>query len=157
MPELDEIRTTGSLGELIRRVVKENTMELLRDAESDAAVALVPLDRLLQLLQEADPKIKALAERVQELAAEERERNRRAQALAGRLATREAERRTRRGLPWEAVKADPAWQQQWDALLAEVRSTVPPEASPAQIEAEIEAEVEAAREAAHRERRARRC
>jgi hypothetical protein len=156
MPELDEIRTAGSLGELIRRVVKENTIELLRDAESDAAVALVPLDRLLQLLQEANPKVKALAERVQELAAEERERNRRAQALAGRLATREAERRARRDLPWEAVKADPAWQQQWDALLAEVRRTVPPEASPAEIEAEIEAEVEAAREAAHQERRSRR-
>ena len=53
MPELDEFRTAGGLGEMIRRAVKENTIELLRDAESDAAVALVPLDRLIQLLEEA--------------------------------------------------------------------------------------------------------
>ena len=73
MPELDEIRTTGGLGEIIRRVVKENTIELLRDAESDSAVALVPLDRLAQLLEKANPKVKILAERVRQLAAEERE------------------------------------------------------------------------------------
>ena len=156
MPELDEFRTAGALGELIRRVVKENTIELLRDAESDTAVALVPLDRLMRLLEEGNPKIRVLAERLRQLLAEERERDRRAHALADRLAAREAERRARRELPWEAVKADPAWQQQWDALLAEVRSTVPPEATPAEIEAEIEAEVEAARAAAYRESRARR-
>ena len=154
MPELEEFRTAGGLGEMIRRAVKENTIELLRDAESDAAVALVPLDRLIQLLEEADPEVKILAERLRQLLTEERERDRRAQALATRLASREADRCARRDLPWEAVKADPAWQRKWDALLGEVRSGVPADATPAEIEAEIEAEVEMAREAAHQEKRA---
>lgn len=156
MPELDEIRIAGPLGELIRRVVKENTIELLRDTESDAAVALVPLDRLAQLLEEADPKMRILAERLRQLYAEERDRDRRAQALASRLTPREAERRARRDLPWETVKADPAWQQKWDALLAEVRSTISPNAAPGEIEAQMEVEVEAAREAVHQKKRARR-
>jgi hypothetical protein len=151
MPDLDEIRVAIGVGETIRRVVKENTIELLRDTESDAVVALVPLDRLQQLLGEANPRIKLLVERLQQLAAEERDRDRQARALADRLATRE-ERQARRVLPWEAVKADPAWQQQWDALLAEVRSHVPPDLTPD----EIEAEVEAAREMIHQKRRARR-
>jgi hypothetical protein len=152
MPDLDEIRVAIGVGETIRRVVKENTIELLRDTESDAVVALVPLDRLQQLLGEANPRIKLLVERLQQLAAEERERDRQARALADRLSAREEERRARRVLPWEAVKADPGWQQQWDALLAEVRSHVPPDLTPD----EIEAEVEAAREMIHQKRRARR-
>jgi hypothetical protein len=152
MPDLDEIRVAVGVGETIRRVVKENTIELLRDTESDAVVALVPLDRLQQLLGEANPKLGAIVARLRQLAAEEHERDRQARALAGRLATREEERRARQGLPWEAVKADPAWQQQWDTLLAEVRSHVPPDLTPD----EIEAEVEAAREAIPPKRRARR-
>ena len=119
-----------------------------------AAVALISLDRLVQLLEEADPKVTILTERLRQLLAQERERDQRAKALASRLAPRETDRRARRNLPWEAVKADPAWQQRWDALLAEVRSTVPPDATPGEIEAEIDAEVEAAREAAHQEKRA---
>src|SRR5439155_23660186 len=106
--------------------------------ESDAAVALVSLDRLIQLLEEADPKVTILAERLRQLLAHERERDQRAQALASRLAAREGERRARRDLPWERVKSDPAWQQQWGALLAGVRSTAPPDASPSEIEAEID-------------------
>jgi hypothetical protein len=154
MPELLEFRTAGGLGEMIRRVVKENTIELLRDTESNDAVALVSLDRLVQLLEEADSTVPVLAARLRQCLTEERERDQRARALAGRLATREAERRSSRDLPWEIVKSDPAWQQKWNALLAEIRKSVPPDATSDDIEAEIEAEIEAAREAAHQEKRA---
>lgn len=152
MPELDEVRPAGGLGELIRRVVKENQIELLRDPESEAAVALVPLDRLQQLLEESGPGLMMLLERIRELRAQERERDRRVEALARKLAAREPEQLARRELPWEAVKADPQWQQQWDELLAALRSGVPPDLTPEAIEAEIEA----AREAVHERSRARR-
>jgi hypothetical protein len=39
--------------------------------------------------------------------------------------------------PWEAIKADPLWQQRWDDLLASIRSRFPPDVTPEEIEADI--------------------
>jgi hypothetical protein len=39
--------------------------------------------------------------------------------------------------PWELRKQDPAWQKRWDDLLARVRSELPPDLTPEEVEAEI--------------------
>src|SRR5437763_1332745 len=96
MPELDEIRTDGGLGETIWRVVKDNAIEFLRDEKSDAVFALVPLARLRQLMEEANPKIRILRAHLRKLIAEKQERESRVQALAQKLAGQEEERRARR-------------------------------------------------------------
>src|SRR5215212_9128201 len=144
MPDLDELTTTNDVAAVIRRVLAEDQIEVLFDEEGNPAVALLGFDRLMKLLEEADPKIRILREHLQKLVRKEQER---VQALIAR----EPERLARRTLPWEAIKEDPAWQQKWDDLLAGVRSGIPPDLTPE----EMDAEIEAAREAVHRERRAR--
>jgi hypothetical protein len=144
MPGLDELTNPDELAEMIRRVLTEGQIELLYDEAGNPAVALVSFEQLMQLTEEANPRIRILREHLQILVRKEQER---VQALIAR----EPERLKRQGLPWEAIKADPAWQQRWDQLLAEVRSEIPSDLTPEAIDAEIEA----AREAIDRERRAR--
>jgi hypothetical protein len=144
MPDLDELTNTHDMAALIRRVLTEDQIEVLFDEEGNPAVALLGFDRLMKIMEEADPQIRILREHIQTLVRKEQER---VQALIAR----EPERLARRTLPWEAIKADPAWQQKWDALLADTRSRIPPDLTPE----EIDAEIEAAREAVHQEQRAR--
>jgi hypothetical protein len=39
--------------------------------------------------------------------------------------------------PWEAAKKDPEWQKRWDEVIAQIRSEIPPDVTPEEIEAEI--------------------
>jgi hypothetical protein len=144
MPGLDELTNPNELAEMLHRVITERQIEVVYDEEGNPAVALIGFEQLMQLMEKATPKIRILKEQIQKLAQKERER---VQALIAQ----EPERLKRRALPWEAIKADPAWQQRWDTLLAEVRSQAPPTLGPE----EIDAEIEAAREAVHREHGAR--
>jgi hypothetical protein len=144
MPGLDELSMPDELAEVVRRVLNDGTIELLYDGEGNPAVALVSFEQLMQLLEEANPKIRILREHIRKLSRKER-------ARVEALIAREPERVARQALPWEAIKADPAWQQRWDDLLAEVRRGIPPDLTPE----EIDAEIEAAREAVHREQGAR--
>jgi hypothetical protein len=144
MPGLDELTNPNELAEMFHRVITQRQIEVVYDEEGNPAVALIGFEQLMQLMEEANPKIRTLKEQIRKLAQKERER---VQALIAQ----EPERLKRRELPWEAIKADPKWQQRWDTLLAEVRGHAPSALSPE----EIDAEIEAAREAIYQDRGAR--
>jgi len=143
MPDLDELTNTQKLNELLHRVISERKIEVVYDQEGKAA-AVLGFEHLMEILEAATPQLRLAREYVKKLAELEQ-----ARVLA--LSAREGERLQRRELPWEAIKANPDWQQRWDTLLAEVRSQAPSDLSAE----EIDAEIEAAREAVHQEQRAR--
>src|SRR4051812_3061007 len=130
---MDATLTIDELTDLIRRVVAQKERVILHDAQGLAIAAVVPMEDLRVLEARATGE-----ERLAELVAV---------AVAA-----EPDRLQRRTLPWEAVKANPAWQKQWDELQAEVRGRVPSELTAE----EIEADLRIARQEVRQARRARR-
>src|SRR4051794_37452943 len=39
--------------------------------------------------------------------------------------------------PWEDKRKDPEWQKRWNEVIAQIRSEIPPDITPEEIEAEI--------------------
>src|SRR2546426_729891 len=76
MPDIDEIQTVGAVAEMLRRVVREKRVELLRDEETDMRVALVPWELLLELADAGGPPMAELRGCLRELASQEREARR---------------------------------------------------------------------------------
>lgn len=62
MPGLDELTNPDELAEMIRRVLTEGQIELLYDEAGNPAVALVSFEQLMQLTEEANPRIRILRE-----------------------------------------------------------------------------------------------
>src|SRR5438270_907644 len=72
MPELDEIQATGALAERVRRAVREQRVELVRDEETNVRAALVPWELLLKLVDAGGPSMEPLRGHLEELASLER-------------------------------------------------------------------------------------
>lgn len=128
MAETARTPTPDTFVDILTRVVDRKETVLLHDQNGRAVAALVPIEDVEQTEQEASASTRRpRRKRGSPLRAED------LLAAARALIVEQADRLP----PWEAIKADPQWQQRWDSLLASVRSNIPPETTPEEIEADI--------------------
>jgi hypothetical protein len=127
---------------LLSRVVDHKERVILYDEQGAAVAALVPIEAV-----QPEGEREVTAERSDTPGGPKRRRKARLQVADVVAAAQSLLReRTETLPPWEAVKADPEWQQRWNDLLASVRSNIPSDLSPEEIEADIREACEEVRE-----------
>jgi antitoxin (DNA-binding transcriptional repressor) of toxin-antitoxin stability system len=130
MAEISRVPASNPFIDVLTRVVQGKERVILYDQQGKAVAALVPIDE---------------AEGAESEPATGVRRSRRARRAPLRIDDILAAARTLLMEkadplpPWEAIKADPEWQQRWNDLLASVRSQIPPEVTSEEIESDIRA------------------